>query len=64
MSRPRTKAGCPICAKPVAERHRPFCSDRCAKLDLAHWFNGSYVLPGVAPLDGLETGEPDSDDEV
>lgn len=24
---------------------RPFCSERCKKIDLGHWFNESYVVP-------------------
>jgi endogenous inhibitor of DNA gyrase (YacG/DUF329 family) len=37
---------CPICRKPSVEDYRPFCCKRCADLDLAHWLNGSYVVPG------------------
>ena len=41
-----TKA-CPICGKPVeTPRYRPFCSPRCAEVDLGRWFSGSYVIPG------------------
>ncbi|MEM8632991.1 MAG: DNA gyrase inhibitor YacG [Pseudomonadota bacterium] len=36
---------CPICARPTDDRYRPFCSDRCAKVDLARWFNESYAIP-------------------
>ncbi len=37
---------CPECSKPTTEEYRPFCSKRCADVDLGRWFNGSYVLPG------------------
>ncbi|MEZ5686531.1 MAG: DNA gyrase inhibitor YacG [Paracoccaceae bacterium] len=37
---------CPICRKPAAPAYRPFCSKRCADIDLAKWLNGSYVIPG------------------
>ena len=37
---------CPICKKPSATEYRPFCSKRCADVDLAHWLRGSYALPG------------------
>ncbi|MDW3224766.1 MAG: DNA gyrase inhibitor YacG [Paracoccaceae bacterium] len=30
---------------------RPFCSRRCADLDLARWFNESYALPSEDPGD-------------
>ena len=42
---------CPICEKPTEAAFRPFCSKRCADVDLAKWFNGGYALPGVEPED-------------
>ena len=38
--------GCTICGKPVQPRYRPFCSRRCADVDLARWLRGDYSLPG------------------
>lgn len=38
---------CPICGKPAAERFRPFCSKRCADIDLARWLKGSYAIPAA-----------------
>ena len=38
---------CPICGKPRVERYRPFCSKRCADIDLARWLRGSYAVPGA-----------------
>jgi endogenous inhibitor of DNA gyrase (YacG/DUF329 family) len=38
--------GCPICGAPPAGRYRPFCSARCADIDLARWLNESYRVPG------------------
>ena len=35
---------CPICKKPAADRFRPFCSKRCADLDLGRWLKGSYAI--------------------
>jgi endogenous inhibitor of DNA gyrase (YacG/DUF329 family) len=37
---------CPICGKPGSERYRPFCSKRCADIDLGRWLSGGYVVPG------------------
>jgi len=37
---------CPICGKDTEPKYRPFCSKRCADVDLARWLNGSYVIPG------------------
>jgi endogenous inhibitor of DNA gyrase (YacG/DUF329 family) len=34
-----------MCGKPTVQKVRPFCSKRCADLDLARWFNGSYAVP-------------------
>ena len=39
---------CPICARESDAKYRPFCSRRCADVDLARWLNGSYVIPGDA----------------
>ena len=36
---------CPICEKPADQRFRPFCSRRCADLDLGRWLKGSYGIP-------------------
>jgi hypothetical protein len=38
---------CPICRRPAVPAYRPFCSRRCADLDLARWFNGSYAVPAA-----------------
>lgn len=37
---------CPICGKPAVAKFRPFCSARCADIDLGRWLKGSYVIPG------------------
>lgn len=36
---------CPICDKPVVARYRPFCSKRCADVDLHRWLGGNYRIP-------------------
>jgi endogenous inhibitor of DNA gyrase (YacG/DUF329 family) len=36
---------CAICGKPQDERFRPFCSRRCADVDLSRWLKGSYAIP-------------------
>jgi len=40
----RTKP-CPFCGKPAAEPFRPFCSRRCADVDLNRWLSGVYAVP-------------------
>jgi uncharacterized protein len=42
---------CPICGKPAAERYRPFCSRRCADVDLNRWLSGVYTVPVRADED-------------
>ena len=42
-----TPRPCPICGKMSIERYRPFCSKRCADVDLQRWFTGSYAVPVV-----------------
>jgi uncharacterized protein len=39
---------CPICGKPSVERYRPFCSRRCADVDLNRWLTGVYAVPAAA----------------
>ena len=36
---------CPICSKPTVEKFRPFCSRRCADVDLNRWLSGVYAVP-------------------
>lgn len=36
---------CPICQKASDPKYRPFCSRRCADVDLGRWLNGSYAIP-------------------
>ena len=36
---------CPICGEDTVTKFRPFCSKRCADIDLAKWLNGSYAVP-------------------
>jgi uncharacterized protein len=53
--KPENRA-CPICGKPRSERYDPFCSKRCADVDLHRWLKGGYVIPGAEP------GQQDRDD--
>jgi endogenous inhibitor of DNA gyrase (YacG/DUF329 family) len=36
---------CPICGKPAVETSRPFCSERCRKVDLDRWRTEAYRVP-------------------
>ncbi|HEU0098265.1 MAG TPA: DNA gyrase inhibitor YacG [Allosphingosinicella sp.] len=60
-SRPtRTKHECPLCGRPAAASHRPFCSRGCKDRDLLNWLGDAYRVPGppAAPEDfaGAEDG--------
>jgi endogenous inhibitor of DNA gyrase (YacG/DUF329 family) len=47
---------CPICARPSDEKYRPFCSRRCADVDLGRWVTGAYALP-AEPADDRPADE-------
>lgn len=51
---PKRGRKCPICGRPTEHRWRPFCSRRCADIDLGRWLGGDYAVPVV---------ETDEDDE-
>ncbi len=52
---------CPNCGKPTDDRFRPFCSKRCADIDLNRWLKGSYAIPAV---EGDADGVAPAEDEV
>ena len=45
MADAKTRKACPICGKPTDVRVKPFCSKRCADVDLHRWLSGSYAIP-------------------
>ncbi|MBB4659420.1 DNA gyrase inhibitor YacG [Parvularcula dongshanensis] len=51
---PRRAAPCPICAKPSVPEYRPFCSKRCADVDLNRWLSDGYAIPGAEDESGRE----------
>jgi len=36
---------CPICERETDRKYRPFCSRRCADVDLGKWLTGAYAIP-------------------
>lgn len=47
----KTKGGkCPQCSAATVQAYRPFCSKRCADLDLGKWLTEQYVLPGDSEI--------------
>ena len=49
---------CPLCGKPSAQQFHPFCSARCADIDLNRWLKGSYVIPGPAAAEQDDADTP------
>jgi len=49
---------CPICGDSTKKAYRPFCSRRCADIDLARWMNGAYAVPSQREEDA-EVPDPD-----
>ena len=62
MPNSQRRGSCPICGKPVTAEFRPFCSRRCADVDLNRWLSGVYAVPVTedeedeSREDGKETG--------
>lgn len=48
---------CPICKKDTVVKYRPFCSKRCADVDLGKWLGGDYSVPSQDPEEKLEALE-------
>lgn len=56
---------CPICGHPTVEEFKPFCSKRCADVDLNRWLSGSYVIPARddEPISEDDPSVPDYDQD-
>jgi hypothetical protein len=48
---------CPICNRKSVAAFRPFCSKRCADVDLSRWLGGGYAIPSEDPEDLEEAAE-------
>lgn len=49
---------CPLCGKKAVQEFRPFCSVRCANIDLGRWLGEKYVVPTEeGPLDEVKEDE-------
>ena len=53
---------CPICSKPALLEFRPFCSRRCADVDLNRWLSGVYTLQGEDRVEEGKEGEGSPDE--
>jgi endogenous inhibitor of DNA gyrase (YacG/DUF329 family) len=54
---PNRRAACPICGKPNVEHYLPFCSRRCADVDLGRWLKGIYAIPARQAHEDQEESE-------
>ncbi len=57
----RIEAKCPICRKAAELKYRPFCSKRCADIDLGRWLKEGYRVetdegPGEEEPNGRQEG--------
>jgi uncharacterized protein len=62
IDRKTSAACCPLCDKPADAAFKPFCSKRCADIDLNRWLSGVYAVPVVDDED--EDGERPRDGEA
>lgn len=51
---------CPVCGKAMVPAYRPFCSRRCADVDLGRWLTGGYAIP-AEPAEESDLPEPGED---
>ena len=62
--KPRRKARpCPICSKMSVEKYHPFCSGRCADIDLHRWLGGRYAIPTQESPETLDSMPPRDEEE-
>lgn len=64
----QARVRCPICGAPPLPSYRPFCSSRCANVDLSRWLRGAYAIPGepvdAAPFEPEEADDGDAAGQV
>ena len=66
-SRRQKAVRCPICKRPGDRHYRPFCSRRCADVDLARWLGGNYAVAGHADAEedgSLPPGAPGEEQKL
>jgi uncharacterized protein len=63
QQRQAKQRGCPICGKPAVAASRPFCSNRCRKIDLDRWRSEAYRVPTNETPDPGEPAPTQSEEE-
>jgi endogenous inhibitor of DNA gyrase (YacG/DUF329 family) len=61
IDRKNSAAHCPLCGKPMDAAFKPFCSKRCADIDLNRWLSGVYAVPVKETDDDEGERLPDND---
>ena len=56
----RAERACPICGRESRPEAFPFCSKRCADVDLNRWLVGAYSLPAAETEGDEEPGSEES----
>ena len=59
---PPSLSRCPICKSDATLTYKPFCSKRCADIDLGRWFTGGYVVAGREDDDDVDRDTRSQDD--
>ncbi|MFK7877933.1 MAG: DNA gyrase inhibitor YacG [Paracoccaceae bacterium] len=54
---------CPICKSETDPEIRPFCSQRCADIDLGRWMMGSYRIETEDPAEDADLADPRRDED-
>lgn len=62
VSKRKPRAKCPICGRPSLAAHVPFCSTRCADLDLSRWLGGGYRIPTDDRDADVEPADPEPEE--
>ena len=52
------KGKCPVCSAPTVAAYRPFCSRRCADVDLSRWLHGAYAIPDRVESEDGDKADP------
>ncbi len=58
LYRPRK---CAVCGQPTVRQYHPFCSKKCADIDLGRWLTGKYAIP-AEPVPDAESEDKDGDE--
>jgi endogenous inhibitor of DNA gyrase (YacG/DUF329 family) len=59
----RPRRLCPICGRPSQQKFHPFCSVRCAQIDLGRWLGGRYAIAKDADASEEEKPETRKEDD-